>query len=212
MENCVYIDGTLVAEQYGDTPGVDANYIRIKQSKFLNVTKNYKLTGDAKLYVNGVEYCDITASTADTVRELLAASAGNAILVEAENQSGYYSRVMIDYYITARVASVSAKSTEINVSLSSVAYNKVLAQKPGASITIVPSDVETGDVTVSVVRDGNPAELSALENGDIVSIAYDVTTDLTGSTFFEIIASTDSVTGAFSYYDEEDELYTVRCV
>ena len=202
------VDGTLVAEQGGDTPGVDANYIRIKKAKTSGTTTNYKLSTDAMLYVNGVEYGKIS-DKADAVRELLADSTGNTILVEDSNKSGYYSQVLIDYYITARVTTVNAKSTETKISLSSVAYNKSLDQKPGTSITIDPDDVETGDVTVSVVRDGNPVELSALVRDDVVSIAYDVTTDLTGSTFFEIIASTDSITGKFSSYDEEEELYSV---
>ncbi len=203
------VDGTLVADYStdADKSGVSADYIRIKKTKTSSTTTNYKLD-NAVLYVNGVENCKITDSTAENVQKILDASKGDTILVESQEKSGYYTKVLVDFYAIARVTTVTAKTTSTKVALSSVRYAPF--DNPKSNIEIEQDDLDSGDVTVSVTKAGVASELSSLVRDDIVAVKYDVTKGFDDSNFFEIIATTDTITGKYSGYDEEDDVYTIN--
>lgn len=202
------VDGTLVADQVGnvDKDGVTADYIRIKKSASSSTTTNYKLN-DAALYINGVSVGDV-ADNIDLTHAMLSDSVGEVTLFEDADKSGYYDVVMVDYYITARVNQVSPKADSTKVTLSSVTYNKEITN-PKTTFEIQNDDLESGDKVVSVTKAGAAADLSALAKDDIVAIKYDVTKTLDESKFFNVLATTDTVTGKYTSYDDEEETYAV---
>ena len=117
------VDGSLVKEITTEANG-DLK-LKIKKSKTSSSTTDYKLTADAMLYVNGVEYKAIKGNEADVI-SLLGDSYGDTVLVEGD-KSAVYNKVMIDYYATAKVSQVTAKSDRTKVTLNSLTYNKKLA-------------------------------------------------------------------------------------
>ena len=199
--NCVHIDGTLVAEQYAAEPGVSSNCLRIRQASDTDVAKEYSLN-DATLYVNGVEYC-LVSGNEDLVRAALAASIGDTILVEDSANSGYYNRIMMDFYAIARITQVTKSSSCTTLTLSGIEYSPF--NPPGTSVTICNDNMET----LCVIKNGVRTDLDALKRDDVVAIKYDVNGCFSDSNFIEIIATTDTVTGVYNGYDEELGLYSI---
>lgn len=205
------VDGTLVADNTGsaDNDGVTSSYIRIRKSSSSSSTTNYRLAEGAKYYVNGVEMGEIAGSE-NKVQKFLAKSVGDTTLVESTDRSGYYDKVMMDYYVVARVSQVTTKSGSTKINLSTVRYDADFATNPGTSFEVTDDDVEMGDKVVSVVKAGAAAELSSLVRDDVVAIKYNVSDKIDNSKFIEILATTDTVTGKYTSYDSEDEVYTVE--
>lgn len=205
------VDGTLVADNTGsaDNDGVTSSYIRIKKSSSSSSTTNYRLAEGARYYVNGVDMGEIKGSE-DEVQQFLYNSVGDTTLVESTDRSGYYDKVMMDYYVVARVSQVTTKSGSTKITLSGVRFDGDFVENPGTSFEVMDDDVEMGDKVVSVVKAGAAAELSSLVRDDIVAIKYNVSDKIDASKFIDILATTDTVTGKYTSYDAEDEVYTVE--
>ena len=154
------VDGSLVKE-------ISDSKLKIKKSKTSSSTTDYKLTDDAMLYVNGVEFKTIKGNEADVI-SLLGDSYGDTVLVESE-KSAVYNKVMIDYYATAKVSQVTAKSDRTKVTLNSLTYNGKLVN-PRTSFEITADDIADGVKAVSVTKGENAVELSALAVDDVVAI------------------------------------------
>ena len=197
------IDGTLVKES--DTT---AGELKIKKSKTTNNTTTYKLADDAIVYVNGVEIGKFEDKMEEAV-DFLENSTGETVLVEGE-KSGYYSRILINYDVIARVNQVVSKSGSVQVMLTSIKVpGKISSVKPGASFKINDDDIEDGTRTVSVAKNGQAADLAALAKDDVVAIQFNVKGTLEASEFIDILATNDVVAGKFYSYDEEEALYTI---
>lgn len=193
------VDGSLVKE-------ISDSKLKIKKSKTSSSTTDYKLTDDAMLYVNGVEFKTIKGNEADVI-SLLGDSYGDTILVESE-KNAVYNKVMIDYYATAKVSQVTAKSDRTKVTLNSLTYNKKLAN-PRTSFEITADDIADGVKAVSVTKGKNAVELSALAVDDVVAIRWNVKDTFDASKFLDVLATSETVTGKYTSYDEDDDLYTI---
>lgn len=193
------VDGSLVKE-------ISDSKLKIKKSKTSSSTTDYKLTDDAMLYVNGVEFKTIKGNEADVI-SLLGDSYGDTVLVESE-KSAVYNKVMIDYYATAKVSQVTAKSDRTKVTLNSLTYNGKLAN-PRTSFEITADDIADGVKAVSVTKGKNAVELSALAVDDVVAIRWNVKDTFDASKFLDVLATSETVTGKYTSYDEDDDLYTV---
>lgn len=193
------VDGSLVKE-------ISDSKLKIKKSKTSSSTTDYKLTDDAMLYVNGVEYKAIKGNEADVI-SLLGDSYGDTVLVESE-KNAVYNKVMIDYYATAKVSQVTAKSDRTKVTLNSLTYNKKLAN-PRTSFEITADDIADGVKAVSVTKGKNAVELSALAVDDVVAIRWNVKDAFDASKFLDVLATSETVTGKYTSYDEDDDLYTI---
>lgn len=198
------VDGSLVKEITTEANG-DLK-LKIKKSKTSSSTTDYKLTADAMLYVNGVEYKAIKGNEADVI-SLLGDSYGDTVLVEGD-KSAVYNKVMIDYYATAKVSQVTAKSDRTKVTLNSLTYNKKLAN-PRTSFEITADDIADGVKAVSVTKGKNAVELSALAVDDVVAIRWNVKDTFDASKFLDVLATSETVTGKYTSYDEDDDLYTI---
>ena len=193
------VDGSLVKE-------ISDSKLKIKKSKTSSSTTDYKLTDDAMLYVNGVEFKTIKGNEADVI-SLLGDSYGDTILVESE-KSAVYNKVMIDYYATAKVSQVTAKSDRTKVTLNSLTYNDKIAN-PRTSFEITADDIADGVKAVSVTKGKNAVELSALAVDDVVAIRWNVKDTFDASKFLDVLATSETVTGKYTSYDEDDDLYTI---
>ena len=193
------VDGSLVKE-------ISDSKLKIKKSKTSSSTTDYKLTDDAMLYVNGVEFKTIKGNEADVI-SLLGDSYGDTVLVESE-KSAVYNKVMIDYYATAKVSQVTAKSDRTKVTLNSLTYNGKLAN-PRTSFEITADDIADGVKAVSVTKGKNAVELSALAVDDVVAIRWNVKDAFDASKFLDVLATSETVTGKYTSYDEDDDLYTI---
>ena len=197
------VDGSLVKEITTEDNNLK---LKIKKSKTSSSTTDYKLTDNAMLYVNGVEYKAIKGNEADVI-SLLGDSYGDTILVESE-KNAVYNKVMIDYYATAKVSQVTAKSDRTKVTLNSLTYNKKLAN-PRTSFEITADDIADGVKAVSVTKGKNAVELSALAVDDVVAIRWNVKDAFDASKFLDVLATSETVTGKYTSYDEDDDLYTI---
>lgn len=198
------VDGTLVKSI--TFPSEGNGELAIKKSSTSSSTNDYKLTEDAKLYVNGVEYKTIKGNET-VVKSLLEDSYGDTVLVES-TKSGVYNKVMIDYYAVAKVNQVTAKSDRTKISLNTVTVNSNLSN-PKTSFEVTADDLEDGTKAVSVVKGDAAVELSALAVDDVVAIRWNVKDTFDNSKFLDILATAETVTGKYSSYDEDDELYTI---
>ncbi len=194
------VDGSLVKE-------ISDSKLKIKKSKTSSSTTDYKLTDDAILYVNGVEFKTIKGNEADVI-SLLGDSYGDTILVESE-KSAVYNKVMIDYYATAKVSQVTAKSDRTKVTLNSLTYNDKKLANPRTSFEITADDIADGVKAVSVTKGKNAVELSALAVDDVVAIRWNVKDTFDASKFLDVLATSETVTGKYTSYDEDDDLYTI---
>lgn len=198
------VDGSLVKEITTENNG-DLK-LKIKKSKTSSSTTDYKLAATAMLYVNGVEFKTIKGNEADVI-SLLGDSYGDTVLVEGD-KSAIYNKVMIDYYATAKVSQVTAKSDRTKVTLNSLTYNDKIAN-PRTSFEITADDIADGVKAVSVTKGENAIELSALAVDDVVAIRWNVKDTFDASKFLDVLATSETVTGKYTSYDEDDDLYTV---
>ena len=202
------VDGTLVSSL---TP----TELKIKKSKNTTNTTTYKLDSEVEVYVNGSLFCDLSESNAAEVVKIMEGSVGNTVLVEGET-SGKYTKIMIDYYVVARVNQITAKSDSTTITIAGFRAPEGVVTVTDAknSIKINNDDIEDGTLNLSVTKAGAAAELSSLAKDDVIAIKYDIgdastKSSIENSSFIEIIATTDTVTGQYTSYDDEDELYTV---
>lgn len=200
-EGKVYVDGTLIAANDGTDRdyGLYNNVLRIKEDKASAATTAYALSDNAVFYVNGVEYCEV-AGHEDTVRELIADSKGQTALVD-DDLDGRYDRIMIDYYIITSVGSVTAADGAVRILVNAPVYSNALMVRPGSSLEISEN--------ASVIRDGRTIKPTELEIGDVVAVKYDVGGKMIESSFIEIIATNKTVSGKYTDYDLEYDIYII---
>lgn len=201
------VDGSLVAN-------VDANLLEISKSSVSSATTKYKLDdGATVLYVNGEEIATITDDNADDVMAVISAAVGDVVLYEKTDSTKVYDKIMVNVYGLAKVNQVTERTNSVNVRLSTITWPladlEVLSIADMDSFTIDSDDVANGDVVVSVTKNGAAADLAALAKGDVIAVKFDVETGIESSKSIEILATTDTVTGAYTYYDDADELYEV---
>lgn len=205
------VDGTLVDAA---TTGTS---LKIKKSATSRYTTDYTLSAGAVLYVNGVKYVDPTNADNDTIAEnlatfkaLLAESVGDTILYEdtAAVSGKSYDKVMINVYTIAKVQQVTSTETKTTVRLLSPDA-PTGAATTGTSIAVTADQIEDGEKVVTVTKAGVASELSALAKGDVVAIKHDITKSFDAGVHFDILATTDVVTGQYTSADEEDKTFTV---
>ena len=199
------VDGTLVND-------VTASVLKIAKSKISTSTTDYKLV-DAELYVNGVYFCDVkddgddsNGKELDIVKALLADSVGDTVLYEDPEATGKaYNKIMIDIYALSTVTQVIDKNDVVTVKLGTVkGYDSYKNE-----IKVDDDEIADGEKVITVTKAGEAIELSALAKKDVVAIKHDIKKEFSESSFIEIIATSDVVTGKYSQYDDEEELYTV---
>lgn len=223
----VQIDGTLineVAEADTNYNGVIINTVTENNITWYKTTLNIKKSSttsyrnvdeyefkDAKLYVNDFFYDDLdNSANIYDVRELIANSTGDTVLID-NNNDGYYDIVKIDVYAITQVVQVKASEDETIVRFIPLIQPSG-AGAPGTILEVTADDLEQGDKVVSVVKDGANTTLDALASNDVVAIKYNLGTEGTATgygKYVDIIASTKTASGVYTSYDPDTDLYTV---
>lgn len=212
------IDGTLVPDTVAAAFNTNAktgvttyDELKIKKSSTTSSTTTYKLSASTDVYVNGYKYATLSATTASAVRDLLAGSVGDVTLVEDTTTANKYNKIMINYYVFARVSQVNSKTDSITITLAGLKApeNVVSITSTGSSVTVDYDEIESGEVVVNVAKAGQAAELASLAKDDVIAVKYDINGKIEDSNVIEILATNDVVTGKYTGYDDDEELYTV---
>lgn len=168
-------------------------------------TTKYRLneTG-VDIYVNGVE--DDT-DTPDAVFNQYAVnnSVGTVTLIDVTDDAststdGRYDLILIDYYADAVVDEVSETSSGVRVNFK--------ASEEG--LNRLTWDPEDDSVDVTFTKDDAAIAYTDVQEYDVLSIAYDVTaSDFSQSSFYEVIVSSNTVSGTVTGRNATDEVITI---
>ena len=113
---------------------------------------------------------------------------------------GKFDRIFVDYYCTAVVDSVTETDDGVNISFKA-------ASEPVMEISL---PAEEGVTYYSITKDGKEIPYTDIKQGDILSIAYDVTNGLEYSLFKDIIVSSDCFSGVVEAYDSQKMTVTIN--
>lgn len=161
-------------------------------------TTKYDLDDDVKFYVNGVE---LPATDANIVSYVIENKTGTVTLVDSTEEAststdGKYDYILVDYYLDAVVDMVQESSTDVKV------YFKSADQGLGSKLTWDPEDEDT---TVTFTdAEGNDVNYADLAEYDVLSIAYNVDSKFTDSSFYEVKVAKNQVTGTVTSKDIEE--------
>ena len=186
-----------------------SNYLKFYATSSASKSSKYSLEKDLDkvgLYVNGVKVDTTKANIEDYV---IKNTTGKVRLMDTYNANdktnGYYDAIFVTYYATARV-------DDVNASKSKITFKDQTTNAKG-SLTL---DTDANDELVyEILLNGEKIELSALQEDDILSIAYDVTAAKNGkssfdnSNFYEIYVSRDKAEGQYTTRDTDDETVTI---
>jgi hypothetical protein len=166
-----------------------------KSTKYkLNTAEvNSQTVLDIDLYVNGYA---VTADAAN-ITKYVVNNSGEVEMVDTYKTDGKYDAIYVDYYATAQVSSVTTA-------------NKIYfdsCTEPKASITL---DVEQNeDLVYNIYLGDEEIEVAALQEDDVLSIAWNVTGAIDASNEYVIYVSRDVQTGKLTSRNDEDKEVTV---
>lgn len=178
-------------------------------------TTKHKIANDAKVIVNGVV---LDGDLQDNILEYVVLNdTGDLTLIDTpkdgnSSKDGYYDYIVATYYKSAVVESVTATSTKANVYFSSYdtpEYNMQL-------------QLDDEDFSYDITMDGQSMKVEELQEGDVVSVAWNVEESFKDSTFYDIlvkrgttegkVTSTGTDTDGHTYYTIGGErYYTANC-
>lgn len=157
----------------------------------------YYLADDFKLYVNGVE---VNAKDEDNIRNYIFNNeTGTVTLVDTPTEGtsstdGKYDSIYVSYFGTAIVESVNSNGK---------VYFDGFANTKGA--TYVEFDDDDDDLSYKITLDGKDVKYSDLQEGDVISIAYDVTQPFDKSNFYDVLVSRNTVEGKITEVNTDDD-------
>lgn len=167
-------------------------------------TTSYKLNqyngGDQDAvvyYVNGVE--DAIADADDFEKYVENNDSGTITLIDAPasgatSTDGRYDYVMVTYYADGIVDSVTETA---NPKIAFDTCDKDIK-------TTWTIDLDDDDTDYSFTLNDEEIAVTDIAENDVLSIAYDVTTEFDNSDFYEVVVSRDVVTGKVTAVDGED--------
>lgn len=160
-------------------------------------SKNYRLGSNYELYING---CGYYLSDTALFDSFLSGAQGKIKLVR---DTGYYSKIFVDYYETAKVVSVEYEDGVTTVV--TTAPGNAIA--PITEIIVADESVEDGDTCITVNKNGKTIELKDLESGDIIACAADFGSRYSTIEpwFIEIEASDQTVSGTVTKTDDKEQ-------
>lgn len=180
--------------------------LAVAKSESSSATTKYDLAvkdnADAvELYVNGK---NVTWNLENFTKFIKNNTTATVTLIDATQEGststdGKYDYIMVNYYASAVVDSVSVSDSSV----------KIYFKESTNGENRLDYDPEDEDITVSFTKDGaefNPADLVEF---DVVSVAYDVT-DWDNSTYYEVYVSSNApVTGMLKSYDDEENTLNI---
>lgn len=175
--------------------------------------EEYSLNKDVQVSVNGVIVP--AEERVKALNSFIADNpAGDVTLVDVAETDGVYDRIEISYHLDA-VALSAAESGEM--------YKIILDKYQslnGVSLSTIMSISKNKNISVSLA-DGTPMSITDIQEGDVLSVEYDVVNypgDVNNSEFFRITVCRDTVngkvtsfdrTGSVSYYEIDGNKYAL---
>lgn len=216
-------------EQYGanktvtfkadDTDETDTNLangkLAVKTSANSSTTKKYDLATDtagnitAKMYVNGKKLDD-GITTATIAKYLVKNATGDVTLIDetktgSTSTDGKYDYIVVDYTKPAMVSSVEAKEERIRVNL------KNTHSDLGTANRIEYNPTDDNDKSVKFFdAEGKEIAYTDLKEDDVLSIAWDVNGSFADSTYYNVYASNNVVSGTVTSKDAEENEIVVN--
>lgn len=168
-------------------------------------TAHYSLADDTEIYVNGVSLWLATEEL--TKSYILDNPTGTVKLVDTADTDGktdgIFDFIMVSYYVDGIVDDVSLSDTQ-----SRIYFKSCDAFISRARLEWDPSD---DDIHVSFTdTNGETVDPSTITEYDVLSIAYDVSSDFANSFFYDVIVSRNVVHGAVSVVDLRANTVTVN--
>lgn len=189
---------------YGDNDYVGAGRLYFYSN---SKTTSYKIDPKVELYVNGTEYDGDVNTGID--RYVVDNNASDLTLIDVpgDNNStdGLYDIIMVDYYITGVVDTVDTDDA-VEPTINFLAID-------GDASDLASWDVEldNDDLSYTFTKNGAAISPAELNQYDVLSIRYDINqTNVSDSSFFDVIVATESVEGKYTLYNEADEEYTIN--
>jgi hypothetical protein len=173
------------------------------QSKY----DTYKLSDDVKLYINGKE---ATSTEAPSVIDFFEGQyvdgnqVGTITLIDSTEEGksstdGKYDYIMVSYYLDGVVDEVTINGTDATIFFDTADANLKSSVK---------FDFDDDDKDYTFKMNGEDITINDIQEGDVLSIAYDVVEGFSDSNTYNIIVSRDTVEGKVSsiYTDKESAL------
>lgn len=160
-------------------------------------SKEYKLSENTKLFVNGVE---VSWNADNLYTYLITSKVGRVTLANTAGTDDSYNIVSVTYYKSAVISDVVGDKI----------YFDMIESDMSSSMALDQTRVDAGDLTYTITLDGEQISPSDLRENDVISVAYDVSNDFDDSDFYDIIVSRNIVKGVIEKDDEENETYTVN--
>lgn len=189
---------TLASEDFDEIKSdADAKTLYFFPAGTTKGSTKYQLADTFTVYVNGVEDSTMTA---DKLISYLDANETASVTLQKETETGStsasskYNVVMISSYATAVVDEVIDKTNETTINFDEYSTVPGNTSKSIGSKLKVEKDNE--DKTYSFILDGKQIEATELQENDVLNIAYDMTQDLNGSNFVDVIVTRNVVEGA----------------
>lgn len=168
-----------------------------------------------EMYVNGVKYKKFSEDPKAAIAKFIQNNPSGTVTLIDQTEAGKTTTdgkidfILVDYYVDAVVSSV-VEGDVYRIYLKDA--NPVITK---GSIKV---DTEDEDITASYELDGMEVEYTELAEGDVLSIAYDVTDTFDKSAFYNVLVSRNTVTGLVqrtkkdvndkTLYEIDGELYT----
>jgi hypothetical protein len=199
---------TLDTADYKSADGSGSSYYSLQMYKDSGHSKydTYKIDPDKiEYYVNGKE---VSADSFEDFFENSGYVNGNQVgsitLVDATDEGksstdGKYDYVMVSYYLDGIVDSVKTSSDEATIYLSD--------RDPKMRTSKIILDLDDDAKDYSFTLNGEEITVNDLQEGDVLSVAYDVTANaFSDSDVYNVIVSRDTVEGKLSsiYQDTDD--------
>ena len=193
---------TVAAEDFDENKSTNNNLYFYPAGSTKNSVK-YAIADDFTVYINGSEWNN--GNDFDELTKYIKEHDTDAVTLQKETESGStstkssYNLIMITSYATAVVSEVQDKTDTVNILFESSTER--------TKMTIDRED-ETKDY--SFVLDDEEIDPVDLEEGDVLSIAYEYG-NFAESSFYHVIVSRDTVVGRCSSVSSGDNKeYTVE--
>ena len=212
-----------LTDSMGNSSVIDngAAILRIKKTEASSESDviEYHLK-NAKLYVNGYEFCDVNTQNAEDVLSMLKSAYSEdwhksiVTLVRDTTLPGtVYNKIMMDYYVLASIAEINKTDGKTELKLSGMSdMPSALVANPGTSFVV--SDYEADRLYMSKYEQYDiyvGYYFSMLAENDVVALKYNIKYPLSdyGTRFnrIEIEASCRMTTGDFYKYNAESREY-----
>jgi hypothetical protein len=161
-------------------------------------SSRYYLSEDFTMYVNGVE---VDASEDDIVDYIFNNEVGKVTLVDTPSEGsvstdGKYDAIFVSYYGTAIVDSTTSDKIYFE--------DKDAVLTDATSKSEIEFEWDDDDYSYTFVMDGQDIAFEDIKEGDVLSIAYDVTLDFKDSNFYDILVSRNIAEGKVVELNEDD--------